>query len=608
MALGQESLHPFKSFLLCETSSKEGLRQIVDSVIEEMTGLFEGREHISGLLRGAAREDGDLQTAFLYYKELARTAWTSDPEFLDTINHLAVVCRLRQQFAIYSSDAALLRRVRKLLGAKKPRSIIAKLQLISAGRLNAAFIKGETQALWLSGTHRRVASKVDNKVITGLDLRYALDPLGDQSYFFTAARCRTPLGAASSFVGLSPRKSFLWAGQSSSWSDFVATVSVVLKRIGSQRRLKLDPFPVIASSVGDATSRRSVQDAYDAALIPPEITDPVVDEESRRKAENWSQLRFEIKPGIGSNFSARLSFPGESGLDLIGTATFEFDLTAANRLDWTVTVKSPPKASRAIQARLADALAILSNEKKWLKVWYESGHVLAEQDIFHLRYREFPFRNYVWADLKDYKRDQEKPKPLTVENIGKDKSLFSWVKNYWRPGPAKGVLRGWLASNDGSMEIADFIHLDDTADPPALTLIHVKGANSYKPGTARPISVSAYEVVTAQAIKNLRHIDQELLAGNFVQRLDKRIKEAVWHNGKKVSRNAMLTALKGVTSNYIRRVIVFQPQVMRSVLETARKGRGAIQLRAKQLDTLLLSSQASCQSLGSEFYVIGDKR
>jgi hypothetical protein len=264
-------------------------------------------------------------------------------------------------------------------------------------------------------------------------------------------------------------------------------------------------------------------------------------------------------------------------------------------------------------SELDDVVRTLNDEKKWLKVWYESGHVLAEQDIFELRFREFPFRNYRWDNFGDYERDQEKPKPLNAENIGRDKSLFSWVKRCWRsdlteanPDGRTGCpAPGWLASNDGSMEIADFIHLGVRASPATLTLIHVKGANNNNAN--RPISVSAYEVVTSQAVKNLRHIDQELLAGNFVNQLDKRIKEAVWYNGKRVDRDGMLKALHKINANYIRRVIILQPQTTRSSLAKARNGSPAEQLRAKQLDTLLLAAQANCQSLGAEFWVIGDK-
>jgi hypothetical protein len=413
-------------------------------------------------------------------------------------------------------------------------------------------------------------------------------------------------------LGISPRKSSIWAGRSADWNDFAKTVSLALRAIASQRRSKVAPFPVLAVSVVDKASRRKISNAYDAGLIPPEIFEPTSDEEARRNAERWSQFRFEVRPKRGADFSARILRPADTGLKPIGTVQFAFDLSDPATIDWEVT-PDEQETDEDGRSELDDVVRTLNEEKKWLKIWYESGHVLAEQDIFQLRFREFPFRNYLWDNFGDYYRDQEKPKPLNAANIGRDKSLFSWVKSCWRSdlkqanpnGRAANPAPGWLASNDGSMEIADFIHLNDRPSPAILTLIHVKGANNNNAN--RPISVSAYEIVTSQAVKNLRHIDEELLAGNFVNQLDKRIKEAVWYNGRKVDRERMLEALSKVNANYIRRVIILQPQTTRSSLVKARDGKPAGQLRAKQLDTLLLAAQANCQSLGAEFYVIGDK-
>ena len=59
----------------------------------------------------------------------------------------------------------------------------------------------------------------------------------------------------------------------------------------------------------------------------------------------------------------------------------------------------------------------------------------------------------------------------------------------------------WLACDDGAMEIADFI-LFEAGPPGLIEVIHVKGAHSSSPN--RGISVSAYEVVVGQAVKNLR--------------------------------------------------------------------------------------------------------
>ncbi len=614
MALKLQNLQPFKSLLLAEITGDESQSDVAAIKRKMMGDLLEDRKSVTDIVDGGSSNDvGNLdEVTFFYYKERAPTPWTNDLDFIDLLNHLAVICRRGRQLAIYCSDPVLLARVRKAIASRKKSGVFLQLALVPAGRINAAFVSGETQALWLSGTHRRVASKVDNKVLTGLDLRYALDPLGDQSYFFTAARCRTRLKVGSPSLGISPRKSSIWAGRSADWNDFAKTVSLALRAIASQRRSKVAPFPVLAVSVVDKASRRKISNAYDAGLIPPEIFEPTSDEEARRNAERWSQFRFEVRPNRGADFSARILEPAETGLEAIGTVHFAFDLSDPATIDWKV-IPDEEETDEDRRSELDDVVRTLNEEKKWLKVWYESGHVLAEQDIFQLRFREFPFRNYLWDNFGDYHRDQEKPKPLNAENIGRDKSLFSWVKNCWRsdlkqanPNARTGnPAPGWLASNDGSMEIADFIHLDDRASPAILTLIHVKGANNNNAG--RPISVSAYEIVTSQAVKNLRHIDEELLAGNFVNQLDKRIKEAVWYNGRKVNRERMLEALSKVNANYIRRVIILQPQTTRSSLAKARDGKPAEQLRAKQLDTLLLAAQANCQSLGAEFYVIGDK-
>src|SRR5262249_47459496 len=128
------------------------------------------------------------------------------------------------------------------------------------------------------------------------------------------------------------------------------------------------------------------------------------------------------------------------------------------------------------------------------------------------------------------------------EIIGTEDSLFSWVKNKWRsPDAPPSAESGWLACDDGSMEIADFIHLDDQSNPPVLSLIHVKGAKSCE--RVRDISVSAYEVVVGQAVKNVRFLDRILLEEGLKAGLEHKIGKLVWRNGDLMTREDMLKAL-----------------------------------------------------------------
>lgn len=67
----------------------------------------------------------------------------------------------------------------------------------------------------------------------------------------------------------------------------------------------------------------------------------------------------------------------------------------------------------------------------------------------------------------------------------------------------------------------------------------MKAAGSAEP--TRDIAVAKYEVVTAQAIKNLRSLDRILLEEGMQQGMNRAIKNLVWHNGKPTSRQEMLS-------------------------------------------------------------------
>jgi hypothetical protein len=160
------------------------------------------------------------------------------------------------------------------------------------------------------------------------------------------------------------------------------------------------------------------------------------------------------------------------------------------------------------------------------------------------------------------------------------------------------------------MESADFIHFDDESEPPRLTLIHVKGSHSDSPD--RGVSVSDYEVVVGQAVKNLRHIDRGLLAEKLRGNSDGQLRDAIWHNGERqADRKGVLAALEAAGSNMDKAVVILQPRVRRSVYEQIRAaiavGDNTADIRRmRQLDTLLLGARADCLGLGASFTVIAE--
>ena len=205
-----------------------------------------------------------------------------------------------------------------------------------------------------------------------------------------------------------------------------------------------------------------------------------------------------------------------------------------------------------------------------------------------------------FVDFETFRVDQEKPALLS--ETGQHQSLFDWVQLRW---PCSDPQRGWLASDDGAMEIADFIHLDDASDPPSITLIHVKGAGSSSPG--RRISVSNYEVVSAQAVKNLRFLDRRGLIDGLSDGLNRNVAVLAWHDGQQATRQAMIKALDRIRGGNIeRRIVILQPHVREKTLSDIRQRHGPPDdlARLRQLDTLLHSVDSSCRALGARLTVL----
>jgi hypothetical protein len=192
-----------------------------------------------------------------------------------------------------------------------------------------------------------------------------------------------------------------------------------------------------------------------------------------------------------------------------------------------------------------------------------------------------------------------------------DTSLFGSVAKHWPNLLDGGAAAGWLICDDGSMESADFIHFNDQAPRARLSLIHVKGSGSA--ALQRGISVSDYEIVVGQAVKNLRYLDRTNIADKLASETDKLIATAVWRDGvRQRNRKDVITALRQAGSNIDKAVYVFQPRVRKSTREKiiARIQAGRLDnsdvRRLQQLDTLLLAARAECFGLGAEFHVIGE--
>ncbi|MFL6234022.1 MAG: hypothetical protein ACJ76N_12885 [Thermoanaerobaculia bacterium] len=623
MAATLEELKPYKSLILGEFAGKKRLDGLVNDVLKEIESLLHLDEAGSAVLfrkkkrRVNAAESGELTASFLHYLEERTASWAMDPSIKDQLNHLVLVCARGHHVAILVTDQALKQPILRGFKGDAAAKGLAALQQIPAEILNAAFVKGRARTLWLTGTHRRTLVKADNKVLSGIDLEYALDPLDDQTFYFSAARCMPEIGPGPARpVGVVPRSSRVWAGVSKSWDECRAGITALLTHLEGTHDGKNAPLPWLAIP---ATSAARLDGAFDVSLQPPESLDPIAGaspEEVADLEELAYGVRFDEITPKGADVSAK-AFLHQ---DLLGTVEIAVKVTGPDHVTCQVEGEPDPAGSESAREdhkRLLD----LCRQRSWLKVRYESGHTLSDGALYEMRHRDLPFRDFAWVDFTGFDFWEEKPfverynaqkkrkiKTFAPDQIGKQRSLFCWAQRLWpNLDGAAGAPGGWLACDDGAMEIADFIHLDlkSPKGRPMLTLIHVKGAGSES--QERGISISDYEVVTGQAVKNLRSLDRMILEEGLQGGLKKKIKDLVWLDRKPSGRKEMLKALEGIKSNYDRRVVILQPSLSKTAHDKARQSSaGGNPARLRQLDTLLCSARASCNALSADFLVVAD--
>lgn len=589
-------LRPYKSYVFASIRDDVDEGVFIPAALNDVESVL-ALDPQSGprrlVTRGDPRVSGELEVGFLHYTEERPATWAVDQGVVDTINQLIVICRRNRLVAIYLSEprvrGAMIRRF-----SQEDAVGLGALRTISDGVLNAAFVRGQSRTLWLTGTHRRTSVKADNKILTGIDLRDALDPIDDQTYRFTSARSLLDVGDLTRPVGVTPRGSRVWAGPTPNWDDFRETTTALLAHLEATTQPDQAPLPVLAVP---STEVGNVEGAFDIAVLPPELLadDPNIDPQSRQMMERWAyHSTFEVIEASGVDFTAEVTLEGNP----IGTLQFTVDVSDPMHVEWEV--EGQPSGPQ-MQSLHTEALNVCG-KRRWVSIRYESGHTVSEGAIIEIRHRDVPFEAFRWIDLAGYDVTREKPDPL--EEIGNQDSLFCWTRINW-PNLDVGanLPGGWLACDDGSMEIADFIHLDETESPPMITLIHVKGADNASPN--RRISVSSYEVVTGQAVKNLRYLERINLEVGLAAGLRHQVGQLVWYDRGPGTRTDMIAALQNVGANHRRRVVILQPHVTQDGWNTARANpTGVDAARLRQLDTLLLSAETSCHALGAELLVV----
>ncbi len=614
MALRHQDLAPYLSasvFKSAENISVESIRTGIKALLQNNPAHSSTKKTVKNL-PDINHSNDDVNIACIHYLEQRVPAWfKGGSEILDKYNHLVVIVARLRTCLICFTDNALRDRVMARISAEAQDDAFSSLKRLLPREINTAFVSNEEiKTLWLNGIHRRSAVRPDAKVLAGSNLESALNPLSDQSFYFSSIRSASKnieFDNIKPVIGASSRNSRIWIGPTGDWTTFVKRSRMLLEQVNlaiTNEISTYQPPPVLAQSKLDIGN---VADAYDMALVPPELldTDYNSSDASKALAQRWAyEGKFEITNNkSNADFDVVVTLAGSR----IGKLHYAFEVRNNDEIKMQVsTVESDwdddhPDAEEALK---------ICSRKDWVTVYYDSGDAFSRGQFYQMQFRDMPFDDWEWVNMNGFDVSKEKPMDdgkFVIDNIGKDDdSLFTLVAKRWPGLTPDSTAQGWLICDDGAMESADFIHLNE--QPPCLSLIHVKGSKSKK--DERSVSVADYEVVVGQAVKNIRHLDADLLAEKLNSNAGNKIATAIWHNGiKQDNRAAFIEKLKTISANYNRKVYVLQPRVRKGsfdALNQLGEQVTAEKKRMRQLDSLLFGAKLDCMAVGAEFYVIGE--
>ena len=603
--VSEDDLRPHHGYVFLRPRTA-GTPADLDTLITEALGTL--RVHFPSTVetaRGTGDHKGTVSFRWLTYERKAPVSWLRGTPLLDTQNHLLFLIAKADYIAVNATDARLLT---ALLSEKADRASCPSwksLRRVGRNQLVNAFVQGKALTLWLSGIHRSVEVKPDAKMLTGSNLEYSLDPMGDQSYQFTAVRSTHDLDDLSArSIGVNAQAARVWMGGSKSCDDFLDNTNVLLAELAAAAETAPSVFPVLASAGADMTK---VSGAFDFTFTAPELLYGEDVERVSALEDAHSRAVWTIRAAAGASFRLTLDLDGYK--KQLPVSVKEED--GRFRLEVPKDQVEKLKAYGASQTyqRLVDELQIFGGAK----VYYDSLHTLSDGQLFEIRTRPAPFKT-TNESFKDFDVSQEKPEltktdakgnDYKVADLGKigavgDPSLFSWVLKRWSSG--------FLLCDDGAGEVADFIHID--SNKTRLSLIHVKAADSASPD--RRIAVTAYEVVCAQALKNLRYLDSKLLQDGLKEKIEQRKASrgstvGCWQDGKRVAEKAFQAHISATKySKLNKRVVIVQPHVHEDMLPADLNTPGQTVNQTLLLYTLLNSIEADVKRLGADFEVVVD--
>lgn len=593
--LEKENIKPYLSILMainkdvkipCDVHKKV-LKIIVEESSNTLTVFESKTEAIAGF----------AEVTFTPYKIEKKPSWLTKHEALDIEHHVFVSINVNNYLGLYFSEKGKKDEIRGYFGVKE----LLNITPVPISDLNSNFInEDKIKMLWLTGIHGKNNFKADSKVLGGDSVADTLDPLIDQSYMMSAVRTES-FNNSKTTIGINPFKSSIWRGPCKDWKTFENRVIQILDLLSRNNLQVDDPISILSYPISNCND---IEEPYDFSLIDYEF---FPEEDGQHRKELLRKIQYDFSAELQATF-----IKSDICLDIfhksskVGNVIVEIILD-----DYQVSFKIKKATPVPKNKQFFNEYIKVFKYPDIIKCWFESGHAIINGMTFKTGYQDVQYDKFIWADFENYNLKKEKPGSVPtlpeLDKIGKEKSLFCWVKNRWSgdwidPDDFNTTEKpkGWLYCDDGAGEKADFIHLTEYKGENLISLIHVKAAKSSS--AQRRISVGAHDVVLNQGVKNLRYCMRKNLTQDLQDRLDNAKSKECWFNGEKAKAEDFILALNNIqgASKSKVRVIIVQPHTQKGVYENTASSNSK-----RQLDVLLISAENAVRSSGSEFHIIG---
>lgn len=606
MNIEKLDIKPFLSILLGKNSrddKPDDIHQIVLDIIEN-----ENRKKVHVDLSDTSNDTcGEVNIYYTPYRITKTPGWYSGVGINDIENHMFITFFLNGIYAFYCSEKGMKDEIRMHFHSTK----LPCLEVIDMDYLNYLFVNEDSmKMLWLLSVDGKNSFKADSKVLGGDSVAETLDPLEDQSFSMSAVR--TELNDGGSTIGINPFKSSLWRGPCKDWHTFESRVVEIIDKIDKNKDFTNSPISILATPLNDF---KGVNILYDLLIHECDMYHSKKNKYELLKEIN-ENFSFSVNETICSNeVNISVDFLGESIGDIRAQVDVKNYLVSFN-------TEIFPKVGKKSNL---DFFSRVFNYPDLIKCWYESGHSIVDGKLFKTDYRDVEYNNFIWSDFEKFTISQEKPeiiinkdevqknkktkpiKKVVLDRIGKESSLFCWVKNRWSGCWDRGdnfktteKPSGWLYCDDGAGEKADFIHVVEFKGKTYITFIHVKASKSASDN--RKISVGAHDVVLSQAIKNIRYTNRKNLVSALKERVSGTKDKFCWENNISKKPDEFIKYLEGIKtqSNIKNRVVIIQPHTRKKCYEN--KTDSNIK---KLLAVLLVNADTAVKSCGAEFYIVG---